>query len=1655
MSFRRFLSSVSLLALVTAFAVPASARPNPQKSGEPGVSLRQTIYPSRSDVSPELRSITPRVNATGGPNREMPGPRQEEALPGVDAAADAVVQNTPGTEGAMPSPSLTFEGGSNAENGALFGFVLAPPDTNGDVGPNHYVQTVNLHFSVYSKAGARLLGPVPTNALWQGMGGACETSNDGDPIVNYDHLADRWVISQFAVPGPYYQCFAVSQTGDPLGAYYRYEYFYSASIFNDYPKVGVWPTAYGMTVNEFAPSLTGSGIVVFQRDRMLVGLPNPAALWYRVTPSRMSSFLPADVDGPPPPANAPIPFINVYDSATQGGATDSMNAVFINPNWGGVPTATLWAASLPSAGPGDPDYSFVRLCSATRNCIAQPGTAQLVDAISSRAMYALRYRNFGTHQSMVFSHTVSVGGIAGTRWYELRQAGAAPWTAFAKSNIYQASTYAPADGVHRWMGSTAMDREGNMAVGYSVSNGSVYPGIRYAGRLANDTLNTLGQTEVTMFAGSGSQLGVNRWGDYSSMSVDPTDDCTFWYTQQYVAATGSWAWNTRVGAFKFPTCVSSATVNGAIQGTVTASGMPVMGVLVKVGDYSTSTDAAGFYSIPALPAGTYSASAAKYGYNTATASPVVAAGATTTQNFSLTMATTVRLEGYVTDGTAHVYGLYARLSVTAGGLFPGTLTTFTDPLTGYYKIDLVPAVPGFPYTLVYESVYPGYNSRTFTPVALAANTVLNVPLQAQIGVCTGTPGYQKSLVTPLITENFDTTAVTGIPIGWFATSSSPSYPWEVQDSSWSWWGTAPYSAPHYLYFDSWLAPAGTTARMFTPPIDLTGKAASVSFYLYQEDFLAGSPDYVQVQVSTDGGTTWQNVGQPVPRGVAGITDGWYLNTVGVDGFTGSPANVQIAIQAISSYGNEILLDNLTVSTHVCSGIQGAMVVGNVYDANTGAALNEAIVSHDLGGSTYTFPTTEDPAQDDGFYFLFSPIPGVPPAARNITASKGSYNPASATIIVPADGVVRQNFALTAGAFTISPDMIKIRTNAGTTASAPLTLQNGGTASASFNITERILPPATYFPGVRPYGASSFRAPERVPAGSMPSRARGLAGMKAQPVLNASGIGPAFPGTPRESPAVVACDEMSYYLFGGLDDVSGVAQSDAYKYDVTSGTWESLPSMPVALYQHAGGCINGMIYLAGGIDDGGFVTNSFVIFDTITHKYTTLTLPDVRWGMKGAVANGKLFLLGGADDSFVYSTNWMYDPSTGTFSVMASMPAALVNGDAVANGQYVYYVGGFGAGYVNTVYRYDAVANSWSTGPAMPEARGWQPTFMYGGYIYVVGGYNGSFVPGTIRLDPSSWPAGTWTNVPTAVPPVAVIAAGHTATNNKLFLVSGYDGFSPYAAVHQFIDDTLTTSQPTDDLPYMTESPASGTVGAGSSQVVSVNFDTTTSTKFGLHAAQLVVNNSTPYGTQAVGTLLTKAFLDVAEGAFGDREIHGLAGARITYGVPGDNYAPNSSVSRAEMAIFLTRATQGYAFIPPFPGPGLNSFADVTYDHWAANYIEFIYDPASYGAINPIPALTNGCSAAPLNYCPDQPTTRGEMAIFITRAAFGGTQYLAPSPVFGDVPAGHPYRGYIEKIYLEGVTSGCGDGNFCPDRAITRAEMAIFIVRAFNIPYLHH
>jgi hypothetical protein len=453
----------------------------------------------------------------------------------------------------IPSPLLTFEGLANTDNP----FQVSPPDPNGEVGPNHFVEMVNIVFAVYSKTGTRLLGPAPLGDLWAGFAIDDCTDLSGDPVVLYDQFADRWILTQFTTRGPiYYNCVAVSQTGDPTGAYFRYA-FSTGVNFPDYPKYGVWSNAYFVSTREFDPRnrFAGDGLYALERNKMIAGNPGARMIKFLLAPDRTpylpgDGLLPPDIDGSRKPSpGSPGLFVGTMDDRAQYHAPfDGLNVFAFAVDWTPNPSSSFGlVAQLPVA-----PFDSVFPCKPTsRECIPQPGTDNRIDILSyrQRPTFRLAYRNFGTYESFVTNQSVEARpAVAGERWYEIRRAG-------GSISLYQQGTFAPDDGVNRWMGSIASDRLGDLAVGYSVSNATtVYPGIRYTGRLAGDPLGEMTLGEGVLIDGSGSQLVSHRWGDYTDMTVDPTDDCTFWYVNEYYQTSSARGWQTRIGSFRLPGC---------------------------------------------------------------------------------------------------------------------------------------------------------------------------------------------------------------------------------------------------------------------------------------------------------------------------------------------------------------------------------------------------------------------------------------------------------------------------------------------------------------------------------------------------------------------------------------------------------------------------------------------------------------------------------------------------------------------------------------------------------------------------------------------------------------------------------------------------------------------------------------------------------------------------------------------------------------------------------------------------------------------------------------------------------------------------------------------------------------------------------------------
>ena len=677
--------------LLLALFFGALALPARLTSAAPSAPLTPTVgYAERMDLSPALRDVQPSARGTQSWSTAEINLRLPKVFqPAVTLTADPVVQSVAGPA-AMSAPLTSFNGLGNLDG-------VHPPDTQGDIGydpatgTKYYVQWVNLSFAIWDVTGTptQIYGPVAGNTLWQGFGGDCENTNDGDPITLFDPIANRWLMSQFAIDGPYYQCIAISQTADPTGAWYRYAFMVSPNKMNDYPHFGIWPDGYYMTANQFtnAQYWGGAGVFVFERDKMLLGDPTASFQYFDLENVNINfgGMLPSDLDGSTlPPTGAPNYFMEVDDS-TWIGPSDAMRIWEFHVDWTNSNNSTFGLNGQPNAVINT--AAWTPLCTSTRSCIPQPGTTARLDAIGDRLMYRLAYRNFGTHESLVVNHTVNAGSnLAGVRWYEVRDPGGTP-------AIYQQGTYAP-DSTHRWMGSAAMDSQGNLALGYSVSSSSVYPSVRYAGRLANDPLGTLPQAEASLVAGTGYQTSqYSRWGDYSMLGIDPVDDCTFWYTQEYMATSGTAPWSTRIGSFRFPGCMSAepGTLRGVVENAATSA--PVAGVHVEATSATvtetTTSDVTGVYALLLEP-GTYTVTAAAYGYAPYTETNVaVMDNATTTLDLPLTPLPTYVISGTVTDALTG-WPLYARVRVQGDPFSPPAPNNevWTDPVSGFYSLTL-------------------------------------------------------------------------------------------------------------------------------------------------------------------------------------------------------------------------------------------------------------------------------------------------------------------------------------------------------------------------------------------------------------------------------------------------------------------------------------------------------------------------------------------------------------------------------------------------------------------------------------------------------------------------------------------------------------------------------------------------------------------------------------------------------------------------------------------------------------------------------------------------------------------------------------------------------------------------------------------------------
>jgi Abnormal spindle-like microcephaly-assoc'd, ASPM-SPD-2-Hydin len=580
------------------------------------------------------------------------------------------------------TPGISFSGIPSP------GYV--PSDSNLAVGPNHIVEVVNVEYAVYSKSGATLAGPTNIQTLFSKLGGVC-AGTFGDPVALYDRAADRWLISFIGSNSAgtvAAECVAVSKTNDPTGAYYLYGYSFGSNL-NDYPKLGTWATttnsAYLVSYNIFAggSSFNGADLCGFDRTKMLAGNASPAMLC-QMTPKSEGSYLPSDMDGPTPPVDGTPGLFITWQNNNPGQLY--LRKLTLNFAAG---TATLSAATTISVA------NDTLACGTGGTCVPQAGTSQTLDTLGDRLMYRFAVRHFSDHDRAVVNHAVGSGSQVAVRWYEL-------YDPAGSVTLNQQGTYAP-DTTYRWMASVAEDKLGDIGMGYSASSTTIDPAIRFTGRMPTDTLGTM-ESEDTVLQGAGAQTGsgISRWGDYTAMQVDPSDDCTFWYVDQYQAVTGVFDWSTNISSFAFPSCTGAQAFSlGANPGSVS----------IQQGSNGTSsvtvTPINGFSGSVTLSAsGLPGGATAVFNPNptTSTSTLTLTVGSTAPTNTynvslngvsgSLTNQTTIQLT--VTSAPAAPIVTLTPVSLTWAGVVVGTTTaskTVTLKNTGAATLNLANVAP--------------------------------------------------------------------------------------------------------------------------------------------------------------------------------------------------------------------------------------------------------------------------------------------------------------------------------------------------------------------------------------------------------------------------------------------------------------------------------------------------------------------------------------------------------------------------------------------------------------------------------------------------------------------------------------------------------------------------------------------------------------------------------------------------------------------------------------------------------------------------------------------------------------------------------------------------------------------------------------------------
>ncbi len=917
------------------FAVSTAVRDLPTIDPDALVNRANTVDPEElREEAVEKNSKGKEVSAQGDDKdveiNEQNAERVKKIVPGAGAADSPFIDPLlkkesrlygPESPQTMPTPSLTFKGASQPDNASLGIGGLTPPDVNGDVGPNHYVSSVNLVLKMFDKTGNVVAGPIKTNSLFAALpaNDPCRVDNDGDPVVLYDSLADRWHISQFGVPinsgsglGINYQCVALSVTGDPTGAYYVWSYAYQANLYNDYPKVGVWTDGYHMTFNQFSTTggnYLGLGLLTQDRAKALTGDPNAGAIYVNIGAFDRGSggALPSDIDGYVAPPIGLAEVIGEFRADEFGDPVDGVRMYKWIPNFSNPGSSTLTVLGDVQLAPFDARAPSGRLQ------IEQMGGGNL-DSVSDRSMHRFAYRNFGTTANPVNSYvgnfTVNVSGVAptsaanyqaGVRWFEMRRSGDS-FSVFDQGT-HNLTPGNGATGLNDWLSSIAQDNTGNIALGFSQAGTTQRADIKIAGRTNNvQNSGTLNEGEALMYAATGSQTSTGgRWGDYSAMNVDPSDDCTFWYTQEYYETTSNSGWSTRVGKFRYPQCTDAP--KATIQGTVTncATGAVISGASIyATGGFNRLSGAGGTFSLTASPA-TYGISASKFGFLTSnTQSITVGNGQTQTANICLTPTA-------VFSTAANPQIVSESCAVANGIPDPGEQVTVSLPLqnTGASAVSNLTVTlqssggitsSGGAQNYGAIAANGGSATRNFSFTVdpnLSCGSTVTLTFNISDGTTnlgTVTKTYTTGARLLTFSENFDSATPPALPAGWTSVQLfGGGINWVTEVAM-------PSSTPNNAFAND---PASkNTTALVSPAIQIQTADAQLSFKNFYNT--EGGFDGVVLEYSTDG-STWRD-----------ITDGGSFVTGGYSNFIDSGTDSTLAGRPAWS-GKSISYSNVLVS----------------------------------------------------------------------------------------------------------------------------------------------------------------------------------------------------------------------------------------------------------------------------------------------------------------------------------------------------------------------------------------------------------------------------------------------------------------------------------------------------------------------------------------------------------------------------------------------------------------------------------------------------------------------------------------------------------------------------------------------------------------------